>query len=353
MRDEPEKKITMKRICSTVLLISLSAVLFSCKDEGNLRRKVTGKAGEVVVVIPKETWEGVVGDEMKKILSQPQLSLPQDEPIFDLIDVPPVAFKDIFKTSRNIINVRISPTQDSTKVEFKKDIWAWPQAVINIQAKSPEDFKEVFGKNSDKIVAYLLKAERERLQINYSKYYDKAVKNNLLKEYNINLTVPPGFSIARKSKDFAWIRYETPDISQGIILHTFPYVSDSTFTMDFLMERRDSILKAYVEGPADGSYMTTEHRLTPVFNVFKFKNNYAAEMRGLWRVENDFMGGPFINLTVLDASNSRVIMLDGYVYAPRFDKRNYLRQVEAMIYSLTLPDQAKNDKINSQIEMGN
>lgn len=99
--------------------------------------------------------------------------------------------------------------------------------------------------------------------------------------------------------------------------------------------------------------MTTEHQIPPTFNIFEFKNNYAAEMRGLWRMENDFMGGPFVNLSVLDISNNRVIMLDGFVYAPRFDKRNYLRQVEAIIYSLELPDQAKNDKIKSQIRMGN
>jgi hypothetical protein len=70
-------------------------------------------------------------------------------------------------------------------------------------------------------------------------------------------------------------------------------------------------------------------------------------------VEGDFMGGPYINLSVLDASKNRVITLDGFVYAPKYNKRNYLRQVEAMMYSLELPDQKKNDKINSQIKMGN
>ena len=68
-----------------------------------MRKKITGKAGELVVVIPKETWEGEAGMAIKKVLAQPQLSLPQDEPLFDLIDVPPVAFKEIFKTSRNIV----------------------------------------------------------------------------------------------------------------------------------------------------------------------------------------------------------------------------------------------------------
>jgi len=55
----------------------------------------------------------------------------------------------------------------------------------------------------------------------------------------------------------------------------------------------------------------------------------------------------------LDASRQRVFICDGFVYAPQKNKRNYLRQVEAMIYTLSFLDQEKNNKINSQIKMGN
>ena len=345
-----------KLVTSFLLFLGGILLLSSCNsDNSPIRTKITGKAGELVIVIPSETWKGPVGSQLQHILAQPQLGLPQDEPIFDLINIPPDAFKKIFRTSRNIINVRISPTQDSSKVELKKDVWAWPQAVVNIQVRSEQDFQKLFSKNSDKIVSFLLSAERKRLMQNYKNYPDKAVRNILLKDYKFSLNVPPGFVIPEKTKtkDFAWIRYETPEISQGILVHIFPYTSDSTFTRKFMWEKQDSVMHYHVPGPRDGSFMITEPQLPPTFQVFKFKNNYAAMMRGLWKVQNDFMGGPFVTLSVLDAANSRVIMLTGYVYAPRYNKRNYLRQVEAMLYSLTLPDQKKNNKINSQVEMGN
>lgn len=318
-----------------------------------MRKKVTGKAGELVVVVPEATWDGPSGKRFREIMAQPQLGLPQDEPIFDLIDVPPSAFKEIFRTSRNVVRIKISTTIDSSRVDFRKDVWAWPQAVVDINASSTEEFNKLLQKNADRIVAYMLHAERDRLQMNYKKYHDKGTKNIVKDKFNINLNVPPGFNVTNQSDNFAWLRYETPDISQGIIIYTYPYKSDSTFTENYLLNKRDSILKAHVEGPADNSYMTTERQLPPVFNVFEFKKNYAAELRGLWRVEGDFMGGPYINLSVLDAANNRIIMLDGYVYAPRFDKRNLLRQVEAMMHSMELPNQPKNDKINSQAKMGN
>ncbi len=344
----------MKRIIYIGLwMVILAVSLGACNDQTNMRKKITGKAGELVVVVPDPTWEGATGKSFREIMAQPQLGLPQDEPIFDLINVPPSAFKEIFRTSRNIVRIKISTTVDTSEVKFRKDIWAWPQAVVDINASSTEEFNQLLKKNSDRIVAFMLKAERDRLQMNYRNYHDKAAKNIIKDKFNIQLNVPPGFKVTKQEKDFVWVRYETPDISQGIMIHSFPYQSDSTFTQQFLLNKRDSILKANVAGPAKGSYMTTERQLPPVFNVFQFKKNYASEMRGLWRVEGDFMGGPYINLTVLDAANNRIVMLDGYVYAPRFDKRNLLRQVEAMMYSLELPNQQKNDKINSQVNMGN
>lgn len=344
----------MKRLSPIfAVVLGLLVLTTSCRDDSTMKKKISGKPGDVVIVIPKETWSGAVGEAMRHTLQQPQLFLPQEEPIFNLISVPPAAFKDIFKSSRNIVNVRISPTIDTTRIEMKKDIWAWPQAVVNLQAKSAEELITLFNQNSDKIVAYFLKSERERLQGNYAKYNEAAITNKLEKKFNVRMTVPVGFKIANEGDDYVWMRYDTPDILQGLAVYSFPYVSDSTFTEKYLTAKRDSLSRIYIGGPAAGSFMTTEHRVTPGLSIFRFKNNYAAELRGLWRVEGDFMGGPFLCIAVLDAANKRVVVTEGFVYAPRFDKRNYLRQLEAMMYTLELPDQAKNDKITSQINMGN
>ena len=336
-----------------MLLIVISGVFSSCSDDTPMRKKVTGKAGELVVVIPKKTWEGAVGEAVQKILSQAQISLPQEEPIFDLINVPPAAFQDIFKTSRNIVKVNISSTIDSAQVILKDDVYAWPQAVVEIQAKSDEDLLKTLNENSNLIVAYLLKAERERLMITYNDYYDKAAREIIQDKFDIKMSLPPGFIVAKQTDDFAWFRYDTPRLLQGIAIHTFPYTSEDIFSADFLINKRDSLLKENTEGPTEGSYMATEKMMDPVFSTFRINNNYASEMRGLWKLENDFMGGPFINLAILDVSNQRVIMLDGFVYAPQSDKRNYLRQVEAILRSIVLPNQAMNDKITSELNMGN
>ncbi|HNQ38277.1 MAG TPA: DUF4837 family protein [Prolixibacteraceae bacterium] len=337
------------------LLWLLLILVAACKpgDRQVFHKNVTGKAGEMIVVMSKVAWDDVPGNLVRKTLAQPQLALPQEEPLFDLISVPHEAFKDIFLTTRNILQTKISPIVENPGVTYANDVWAYPQATVQINARNNEEFDKIFSENSDKIVAYFLKAERNRLAENYRKLYEKSVYNNLEAKFNIKLTVPPGFQISTEKENFSWIRYETPEISQGLLVYTLPYTSDSIFTLHYLLHKRDSILRANVPGPTEGSYMTTERIAAPIFNVTSHNGNYAADIRGLWRVENDFMGGPFLMLAELDAHRQRVVVVDGYVYAPSKNKRNYTRQIEAILYSLQFNDQEKNDKINSQINMGN
>ena len=97
------------------LIGCLSIILFflldGCQPKGGpvLYTNVTGRAGEMIVVMSKVAWDDLPGNLIRNTLAQPQLSLPQEEPLFDLINVPHEAFKDIFLTTRNIIQTKISP----------------------------------------------------------------------------------------------------------------------------------------------------------------------------------------------------------------------------------------------------
>lgn len=336
----------MKKVLNYLAVLTVTTVLFiSCSGPAARMETITGKAGDLVVVIGKEVWKDSVGSTIRKALAQPQAMLPQREPIFSLISVPPEAFGDLFKTNRNILTVRISPTFTDPKVEFSNDTWAYPQAIVNIQASSPENFQTLFNENSDKIIAFFLNAERERLMSTYKKNFDKAIHETLLKDYHIKLYLPVGFNIAKQDSSFAWMRYDTPLTTQNIFVYTYPYASDSTFTQKFQVAKRNEMLKKYVPGPSPGSYMTTETAIPQDFNFLKFQGTYASEMRGLWKLEHDFMGGPYISLSVLDPARKRVITIEGDVYAPKNKKRNLIRQVAAMVYSLDLPDQETNAKI--------
>jgi len=170
--------------------------------------------------------------------------------------------------------------------------------------------------------------------MNYQKYHEKLVFNALNDSFGLTMTVPPGFAIARQKKDFIWVRYETPEISQGIIVYTFPYISDSTFTENYLVAKTDSVLEINVPGPTAGSYMAVEKQIDQVLNIFEHNKNYTVEMRGLWRLENDFMGGPFVTYYFENAALKKAYMVDVFIHAPGTKKKPEVRRLEALLATI-------------------
>jgi hypothetical protein len=333
-------------------ILFVLTLLAGCKNNNNTstKKNVTGRPGEMVVVMQEGYWKGELGSYCKEVLAQPQMGLPAEEPLFNLIQIPHEAFTDIFLTTRNLMIFKVSPG-NKKEILFQKDVHAFTQAVSTISASNAEEAKQVMQENRDKILGFFLVAERNRLLYSYENIHEKTVTTATKEKFGFTLNMLPGTKVATTTDSFMWLRYETPEISQGIFIYTFPYDSDSTFTEKYLIIKRNLFLHDNVPGSVNGSYMTTEADLPFLFNTFKVNGNYAAETRGLWKMENDFMGGPFINLAILDLLNKRVIVLDGYVYAPGKDKRNLLRQVEAMMYSIKFDKQEDMDKLNKQFDL--
>ena len=59
-------------------------------------------------------------------------------------------------------------------------------------------------------------------------------------------------------------------------------------------------------------------------------------------MHGDFLLGPFVSYTTVDTDTNRVFTLDCYVYAPDLNKprkRNYMRGLEHLLYSVRFPRQ--------------
>ena len=83
----------------------------------------------------------------------------------------------------------------------------------------------------------------------------------------------------------------------------------------------------------DNTYMITSQYITPGVKFLKYHDMDFAETRGLWEVYNDFMGGPFVSHSFYSKDGKEIIVLEAWVYAAKYDKRQYLRQVESLLYS--------------------
>ncbi|HAN17859.1 MAG: hypothetical protein A2X13_05645 [Bacteroidetes bacterium GWC2_33_15] len=325
----------MKKI--TWILMIATFILVSCKnkDSSRLMTNVTGKAGEVVIVIEPGMWNSNIGVEFRRKLAQDYPGLPQAEPLFDLVHIPYSAFSNIFKTHRNILLVKVSNEYDEPKMIIQKNLYAKPQIVINILAPDDSSMEALIRDKGDLIVDRLLKKEMSRYASNYTKYEDKTVGERLEKKFGINITIPKGFKIDMDTTDFVWVANDSPAMSQGLLIFSYDK-PDVELTTPYIIAKRNQFTSQFVKGENPNSFMIVEQEVEPFRREIVINKLKVTELRSLWRVEGDFMGGPFVSFTFVDDKKNKVIHADGFVYAPQFDKRDYIRQLEAILNSVKL-----------------
>ena len=317
---------------TSVLLLISALLLASCgnrasKDRRDYLPNITGNAGEVLIVINKGYWEGELGSTLRKILAGEYPYLPQREPVFKLFNATPGGFTGSYLLHRNIVVVNVSPEVDTTGVRVTADAWAKPQVIVTVSAGTPEEATELINSNSELIINAIEQAERNRLISSSIKYEDREVREAVTANLGGSPYFPTGFTIKKNTPDFMWISQETTYVNQGILIFKFPYTDSSQLTPEYLKNKLHDLWQANVPGMRENSYMTFNKVIDPGFNNIEYNGQTMVEMRGLWEVENDYMGGPFVCHIFPDPARENIIILNAFVYAPKYDKRKYLRQV--------------------------
>ncbi len=322
---------------SAVLLLLSALVLTACnrkpKDMEQYLPNITGNAGEVLVVINKGYWEGELGSTLREILAGEYPFLPQREAVFKLFNATPGGFTGSYLLHRNIVIVNVSPEVDTTGIRMTRNSWAKPQVIVTVSATTPEEASELISDNRELIVNTIEQAERDRLIASSKKYEDKEVRMAVTENIGGSPYFPTGFTMKKNTPEFMWISQETTYVNQGILIFKFPYTDSSQLTPEYLKNKLHDLWQANVPGMRENSYMTFNKVIDPGFNNIEYNGQTMVEMRGLWEVENDYMGGPFVCHIFPDPARENIIILNAFVYAPKYDKRKYLRQVESIIYS--------------------
>lgn len=323
----------MKKIIAFTLICLAISSLFSCKTTRVILPNVSGKAGEVVLVMEKSLWERDLGSELRLTLGGDCPYLAQREPLFSLANVTPSGFVDMFKVHRNIIIFNISPKVENEGVIYKSDVWAYPQSVMQVNAKDMPGALNVFKDNTERIISALEQAERDRIIANSIQYEDVTVAAKVKSVFGGSPHFPSGYKLKKKTEDFAWISDDKQYSTQGVFLYKYPAAENENFTAESIIAHRNAILEKNVPGKFDNTWMTTSNYIPPTVQFIRFRGRQFAQTRGFWEVHNDFMGGPFVSHSFYSQDSKEIIVAEAFVYAPKYDKRQYLRQVESIIYS--------------------
>ena len=316
-----------------LIFVLLSAVLLlpGCKSTKTLLPSVSGKAGEIIVVMEKPDWEDTLGSDVRDLLACDCPWLAQKEPLYNLVNVVPSAFVDLFKVHRNIILFQVGPQIDSVGIIYKHDVWAAPQCVIQLSAPTSAQASELLKEKGPMIVSSIEQAERDRVIRNTLRYEEHAIYPKVAEVFGGSPHFPSGYKLRKITEDFAWIA-DDKQVYQDVFIYRYP-VEKEPFTLEKIIAHRNAVLQDNVPGMFDGTYMTTSEFFTPTLEYLKYRGRDLVQVRGMWEVQNDFMGGPFVSHSFYSADGSEILVAEAWVYAPQFDKRQYLRQVESILYS--------------------
>lgn len=304
-----------------------------------------GPSGEVVMVVSESAWSRGIGAAVDSVFLGPVRVLPQYEPRFDVIRLDPDEFDRFWKPHRNLVVFDIADridTQDPS-MRVMRSRYAKGQIYVEIKARTAQAAAELLLDPAEgEMLADLLEQEEAT---RYGQWLgldrNEVLEQTIREKQGLSCILPRDAQLVQSVGGFAWIERNLTrmkggrnhDVQLGVVVHRTPYAGPEDFSMARMLERRDSLLAARVSGPNPDSWMTTEYRLPPRYEEVSHWGGFAATMRGLWKMEGDFMGGPWTSIAWVDEARGQLVTVDGYVYAPYFGKREYLREVEAIVRS--------------------
>ncbi|WP_067146626.1 DUF4837 family protein [Pseudotamlana agarivorans] len=321
-------------ICSVVVLLLLS----SCgktekKADDEFLPDASGAINNVSVVTENDYWDGRVGDAIRSVLTKPIYGLPQDEPMFSISQIPPSVFSGFVTKNRTVLLIKPNKEQG---LEILTNVYAKPQKVIVVSGKTREEIIEELSKNESKIIETFRHeelAERQR-QMMKSPHTFKSIKEKL----GLSIQFASIYRKATETDNFFWFRKDITTGTNNLMIYELPFdaIQRNDSVVKQIIKIRDSIGKAYIQGPLEGSYMVTEDAYAPFIEETTIDNKPAFETRGIWDVKNAFMGGPFINYAIEDSKNNRWVVIEGFSFAPSVEKRNYMLELESIIRSVKI-----------------
>ena len=319
------------------LIFVVSVFAFCQKDGKSIVTPVSsGRPYEVLVVADDKCWNSP-DSALFHVLDTDVPGLPQPERSFRISRVRPEYFDRSTRLFRNIIIADIQDIYTQTKFKYTRDAYSSPQMIMTIQSPNQEEFAEYVSKNGQVIIDFFTRAEMNREVKLLEKKHNDVLSAKVQSFFDCDIWMPNELNSFKEGKDFFWASTNLNDMN--FVMYSYPFRDNNTFTKEFFIHKRDSVMKINIPGSMEGMYMeTADSMLVDVKNI-AVKGDYAFEARGLWEMRNDAMGGPFVSHVRVDKANARVIVVEAFVYNPGKLKRDLMRKLEACLYTLKLPAQ--------------
>lgn len=344
--------------------------------ENEFTPESSGGDFEVLIVNDKIRKDSTLQRALKDLFRTPYPALPQPEAWFKTSHVNADGFNKLHRRHKSILLLSVIPNDKRTNrvasehffeqeelqgmagskgisLRHTWDVHAKPQLAMMLTAPSRKVLLDSLHKYRSTILKWFDKQETRFMEKKvYSGGTQKGLVDELKTKAGYYFLLPMGYNEERtffsKSSTprlkkaginhFAWYSLGTDETVSNIMTFEKSY-SDSVLSKNGLLRVRNQVSKRFVKGAGEDAYMVIEDRYTDVPLIFEnqtINNRKVYTLKGLWRMKNDFMGGPFRLYAIPDKANDRIVFIDGFVYAAGEDKKPLMKRVEAIMQTFTL-----------------
>ncbi len=220
-------------------------------------------------------------------------------------------------------------------VFVQKDLWYRGQTVMHLTGTTMEDLRNFMASNARELEYYFKSAwdeyERNRM-LKLSREED--IEKQLGEKHSFSLAVIANWFVAKDSSEISSVllrRQSPPETERWLLVHWLDTENTALLTNDFAYQTRNRLTEILYRTYNDSSYVMIDSLNYLQFDEVNFQGRFAIRMKGLWRMNDYSMGGPFISYLFYDEQQKRIYFMDGSLFAPKFEKKKLIQDMDVMI----------------------
>jgi len=349
------------------LLLPALLLLASCSQEQINKLEpmpsAYGNVNSVVVVADEATIESAPGDSLMYFLEAAYPILPQPEPLFNVRVYSPVKLmsrRERKQLRSYIILANMSDKESATAAMVKQDLGeenvrkaletkGYGTKIVKNRWADGQILVYVFGKDEASLLTNVQKSfpgilqrinAHDSKQVKATAYFqgkNKKLQEEVFDSLGVKIDLPLKYqkAVFDQERNTYWLRFDYKEYIYNILIHKEKYEDEKQFTRENLIAMRDSIGQL-VATEAEDSRMVVNHTDLPLYvRGATINGNFALEAKGIWEMENDFMGGPFVSYLIHNPNNGELVLVDGFLFGPGKKKRDAIQTLENIIATTT------------------
>ena len=345
------------------LVLPILLLLTACSQEQLDRLEpipnAYGNVNSVVVVADEGTIASPPGDTLMYYLEAAYPILPQPEPLFNVRVYSPIqvsARRERKELRSYIIIADMSQKESAAAAMVSRDLGpenvrkaleakGFGTKIVKNRWADGQILVYVFGKDETALLENIQKSfpgilqrinEHDSKQVLATAYFrgeNKLLQDEIFDSLGVRIQLPQKYQKAAfdKERNTYWLRYDYKEYIYNVLIHKEEYKDQKQFTRENLIAMRDTIGQLIATETPD-SRMVVNHTDLPLYvKGTTINGNFALEGKGIWEIENDFMGGPFVSYLIHNPNSDELVYVDGFLFGPGKKKRDAIQSLENII----------------------